>query len=191
MRTPRPAYTLFEVILVLVLLSSAAALALPFLDGMSGPFRLTAAADMVRARWALTRSRAINDGRPYRFAIDVGRGVFRIAPDGPDFWSGGGQPDDGNPTPPLVLEEALPKGVRFVEGDDPHAHPADAPLASSGDASWQADVTFLPDGTATEDREIIFSTQGARPVAVKLRALTGAVKVRTLTAAPNGQGVLR
>ena len=41
-------------------------------------------------------------------------------------------------------------------------------------------MTFLPDGTTKEDVEIVFTGAGARPLDVKLRALTGAVSVQPL-----------
>lgn len=188
----RRAYTLFEVILVLVLLATVAILAFPQLDNMGGPFRLTQAADMVRARWAQARAQAINEGRAYRFALVSGKGNFRIAPDSPDYWSGGEPPaDPGSSTPPLVLEETLPKGVRFVPIEDfqgSSAGPAgDAGVPSSGDdhGPWSNAVTFLPDGTASEDKELVFTTTGAQPIVVKLRALTGAATVRKLATDAN------
>jgi hypothetical protein len=39
-------------------------------------------------------------------------------------------------------------------------------------------VVFLPDGTAQADREIVLSIRGARPLVVRVRALTGVVTVQ-------------
>ena len=46
----------------------------------------------------------------------VNKGNFRVAPDGNEYWSGRGEvPTDADPdNPPLVLEDALPKGIRAL-----------------------------------------------------------------------------
>lgn len=177
----RPGYTLFELMLVLAVLVIMAALAFPTLESMSGPFRLDQASDMVRARWAQGRSRAINEGRAYRFGVLANQGNFRLAPDGPEFWPSGGKPGDG-----LVEEGTLPKGVRFNMAEPSQSQAGAAPSTNGNNGGpWQTVATFLPDGSAQDDVEITFTTTGARPVALKLRALTGAVTHRTL---PLGRG---
>jgi prepilin-type N-terminal cleavage/methylation domain-containing protein len=185
-RTPRPAYTLFELMLVLVLLVLLAAIAYPSLDSLLGTFRMNAAADMLRANWADARAYAMNEGRAYRFAVLPNQGNFRVAPDSPDFWSGNDPaPDDAN-NPPLVVDDALPKGVRFATPDSYQSAAlyqtgeSALPVGSVDPGSWSTIVTFLPDGTTKEDVEIVFTGGGARPLDIKLRALTGAVTVRQL-----------
>src|SRR5438045_428621 len=84
----RPSYTLLELVLVIALLGILTAISYPSLDSMYGHYQLTAATDMVRAGWASARSRALDEGRPYRFAVVPNQGNFRIAPDSSDFWSG-------------------------------------------------------------------------------------------------------
>lgn len=175
----RPGYTLFELLLVLAMLIVMTALAFPSLDSMNSAYRVSEAVDMVRARWATARSHAMNEGRSYRFSVIPGKGNFRIAPDSADFWAGGGSNPDDNA---LVLDEALPKGVRFNLGPSNSGD-------MSGDSSQKPEqvdiaqmstvVAFLPTGTASEDVEITFACAGARAVTLKLRALTGAVTVKT------------
>ncbi len=154
-RQPRRAYTLFELLLVLVLLVLLAAIAYP------------------------TR-------RAYRFAVISGKGNFRVAPDSPEFWGGGDPPVADSNNPPLVVEDSLPRGVRFSTPDTYQTASIDQsgdsalPPGSVDPGSWSAIVTFLPDGTTKEDVEIVFTGAGARPVDVKLRGLTGAVSVQTL-----------
>jgi prepilin-type N-terminal cleavage/methylation domain-containing protein len=186
-KSPRRAYTLFELVLVLVILVVLAAIAYPSLDGMYASFRMTQAADQIRARWADARSQAMNEGRAYRFAVVPNKGNFRVAPDAPDYWGGGGQPAAADPNnPPLIIDETLPKGVRFCTPDSWQSAGSDAagdsslPSGTVDPGSWSNAVTFLPDGTAKEDVEIVFTARGARPMVLKLRALTGAVSVRTL-----------
>ena len=185
-RTPRPAFTLFELMLVVVLMVLLAAVAYLSLDSLLGTFRMNTAADMLRANWADARASAMNEGRAYRFAVVPNQGNFRVAPDSPDFWSGNiPAPDDPN-NPPLVVDDALPKGVRFATPDSYQSAAlfqtgeSSLPVGSVDPNSWSTIVTFLPDGTTKEDVEIVFTGGGARPLDIKLRALTGAVTVQRL-----------
>jgi prepilin-type N-terminal cleavage/methylation domain-containing protein len=185
-RKPRRGYTLLEVSLVLALMVVVAAIAYPSLDAMYGDVRVTAGADAIRAAWASARAHAMNEGRSYQFAVAPGHGRYRVAPEGSDFGGGSdavaGDADPSNP--PLILEEALPKGLRFASGDAPQAA-AVAPGHDAGQAdapvdpgSWTTLVTFLADGRADQDVEIILSYPGARSLCVKLRSFTGAVTVQ-------------
>lgn len=181
----RRGYTLLELVLVLALLVVVAAMIIPSAESMHGQFRLTQGSDSVRSAWALARAYAIDEGRPYRFAIIPNQGNFRVAPDSPEFWSGGGQaqsPGDSS-NPPLVLNKTLPKGLRFSA---PDAAPAAAlgtesslPPESVNPEMWSSRTVFLPDGTASQDVEIIFGADGTMGLVMKLRALTGAVTVRS------------
>ena len=78
---PRRAFTLLEVSLVAVLLLMLAMMAYPSIEAMYGGVRLTAAADLIRARWADARAHAIDESKPYRFAIVPDTGRFRVAHD--------------------------------------------------------------------------------------------------------------
>ncbi len=183
----RRGYTLFELVLVLALLVVLAAIAYPSLDAMVGDYRIAAAVDQARAGWAQARSRSIDEGRAYRFAVIPNTGNYRIAPNSPEFWNAVGVPvtADGA-VAPLVLEDGLPRGVRFV--DSAQGVGADAssetlmPVGGIDPSMWSPVVTFLPDGTAQEDVRITFQTKGARPMVLRMRGLTGAVNVYQLAA---------
>lgn len=166
----RRGFTLLEVLLVVVVIVLLGAMAYPSIEVMYADVRLNAAADQIRGRWAEARTKAIEDGRPYRFAVQPG-GQYRIAPDSADFWDGGASdaPADSD-APPLEVEESLPAGVGFADGG----------TAADGDSGgWQTIVTFLPDGTASRDVEVIFQSDAARrPLHLKLRGLTGSVTVQ-------------
>jgi Tfp pilus assembly protein FimT len=174
----RSAYTILEVMLVLAIIVLLAAISFPSIQAMYGDVKLNAAADQIRARWADARTQAIEEGRAYRFSVQSD-GRFRIAPDTSEFWGGGGTADSSTPndtdTPPLDVEESLPQGVKF----------SDSGLANAGDpgdtGGWTTVVRFQPDGTASTDVEIVFESDGCRPLQLKLRGLTGAVTATTLT----------
>jgi prepilin-type N-terminal cleavage/methylation domain-containing protein len=171
----RPGYTLLEVILVVAIIAMVTAVAYPSLEAMYGYYKVTAAVDAVRGAWAQARAHAIEEGRPYRFAVIAGSGKFRIAPDVPSYWSGGGAPDGENG---YVLEDELPKGVRFtVNASDSGV---DQPQDQGGSGDWSGAVSFLSDGTASLNLEVLFEVEGARPMMLQLRALTGTVAVKTL-----------
>ena len=51
---------------LIVLLSAAI---YPNIEAMYGDSKVTASGDMIRAAWAEAQAHAMNEGRPYRFAV--------------------------------------------------------------------------------------------------------------------------
>jgi prepilin-type N-terminal cleavage/methylation domain-containing protein len=173
----RRGFTLLEVILVMAVIVLLTAMALPSIETMYGDMKVTAAADQIRGRWADARTKAIEEGRAYRFSTQPD-GKFRIAPDAGDFWGGSGTASDSttandSDTPPLVLEDSLPKGIAFADESTGGGDNSDG-------GSWTTVLTFLPDGTASADKTITLQIEGCRPVQLKVRALTGAVTVESV-----------
>jgi prepilin-type N-terminal cleavage/methylation domain-containing protein len=170
--TRRPGLTLLEVLLVMAILITLAAVAYPTLSAMYGDVRVKAAADQVRASWTEARAKAIEDGRAYRFAVETGTSKYRVAPDAPEFWDGsGGGPTDENAPPPLVDERQLPNGILFET-------PADLPV----EGNWSTVAVFHPDGSCEHDIEITLKEDDdSTPIVVKVRAMTGAISVRKKT----------
>jgi prepilin-type N-terminal cleavage/methylation domain-containing protein len=183
-RNPRRGFTLLEVVLVMAVIVMLVTLAYPSYVASQGYFKITAAVDSMRAACAQARAHAIEEGRPYRVAIVPDTGNFRVAPDSPEFWAGSAPSFDPE-NPSLVLEQALPKGVRFsLQGP---ANPANLPDNDGGPeddpstvapGSWSNLITFNPDGSAREDVEILFQVRGAQPVKIQVRGLTGTTRVR-------------
>jgi prepilin-type N-terminal cleavage/methylation domain-containing protein len=176
----RRAFTLFELIVVLAILVTVAALSYPTIESMQAHYRVQASSDMLRSAWSDARTRAMEEGRAYRFAVVFDKGNFRVAPDSAEFWGGDVSPGD-SANPPLLLASALPKGVRFRKQDSNRLD-SDAETASPADAVAPSQYTplavFMPDGTAREDVAVFLEMSGARPLLVKLRAMTGGVSVR-------------
>jgi prepilin-type N-terminal cleavage/methylation domain-containing protein len=179
--TRRSGFTLLEVVLVLALLVMLAAMAMPALESWYVDMKVDAGADHLRAKFAEARAHAIEEGRPYRFAVMPGQSNYRIAPDSSDFWGGSpnGTATDGSTdgtAPPLVLEDAMPNSITFNLGSGAAAGAAD----SNG---WVTILTFLPpDGSSDSDKTIRLELDGARPVDVSVRSLTGAVTTRKVPA---------
>jgi len=178
-RRRRRGYTLLELALVCALLLVAAAVATPTVWTLYNQHRLSLATDSVREAWALARGRAIEEGRPYRFAVEPDTGRFRVAPDDPDFWPGPGPSSDSG-RPPLVIVKTLPGGVRFVTngsggGSSEDADDLSEPVRGEDDGSgnWTPVAIFMPDGTAQEDAQLDFQGRSSRTATLRLRGLTG------------------
>lgn len=179
-------FTLLEVMLVLALMVILGSLAYFSLDGMAADQRVAAGADAFRACMAEARSRALEEGRSYRCSVVPGKGNYRAAPDSPDYWTGSDDPvsTDNSSSPPYIKSDVLPKGVAFYTPDNP---PGDGPAQGTDSSlppdqvpssSWTTMVTFAADGTTRDDVSLILQGRGARPLALKLRALTGVVTVQ-------------
>jgi len=181
-RSRRSAYTLLEVALVTGIIVLLSGLAYPSLRAMYGSYKMTGAVDSVRAAWAQARARAMEEGRPYRFSVESDGAHFRIAPDQADYWNGGSPSSDAKGKG-LVMQKALPDGVKFtVNGDAASPPPPEVGAGSTGEGSgnWSTAVIFQPDGTAREDVRILFQVRGARATEVHLRGLTGTATVQTV-----------
>jgi len=182
----RSGSSLIEILLVMAILVVVSAVTIPSLQSMYSSYKLNGSVDSVRSAWADARARAIEEGRPYRFAVEPAGSSYRVAPDQPEYWNGGDGPSDDPNGHGLVLARSLPSGVRFaVNGEEPPSHVpaeptkdtlAEKPVTS---ANWSTAVVFLPDGTAREDVQVVFTVSGCRPVTLQLRGLTGHVSVQT------------
>jgi len=182
MKKRRAGSSLFEVLLVMVILVIISAVSFPSLSSMYGSYKLNGAVDSVRSAWADARAHAIEEGRPYRFSVEPDGSAFRVAPDHPDYWSGNDGPADDPLGKGFVLAQSLVGGVRFsVNGDAPPASEAandsleEKPVTGG---NWAQAVVFLPDGTAREDVKMVFQVRGCKPTSLQLRGLTGNVTVQ-------------
>jgi type II secretory pathway pseudopilin PulG len=169
----RSGFTLFEIVAVMTIIIIIGALATPLLlQSLYGDTKVKAAADMVRARWADCRAQAIEESRPYRFAVVPNSRKFKIEP-----FQGSLQnrdtaflnPEEVAADTGFRLEDTLPEGVRFGTKDEP-VNP-DGPESENGD--YKTIAIFLPDGTAQEDVEITFGAKGSSSITIRLRAFTG------------------
>jgi len=185
-RRPAPAYTLLEFALVTALLGIVAAMAAPAINTMYAHQRLDAAIDAVRGAWATCRAKATDEGRPYRFAVVLGKGNYRVAPDREAYWGGEGAQGDGDPEGQgYVREGTLPAGVTFAQpggGAGSSTLETTLPLGSTSPQEFSKVAVFDSDGTTGEDIEILFQFRGTRPTVIHLRALTGAITVRPVGA---------
>jgi len=173
-------YTLLELALVTALLVAVSSMSFPTVLSMYARYRVDAGIDSVRAGWAEARAQAVKEGRPYRFAVVMGKSNYRVAPDREGYWSGSGPSDDPEGKG-LVLERAMPQGVVFASPGDAAPTTSDTvlPAGQVSPDQWSLVAVFQPDGTAREDVEITFSLKGTGPRVVQLRAMTGVVTVKS------------
>jgi Tfp pilus assembly protein FimT len=186
MKKRRAGTSLFEVMVVMAILVVISALSFPSLASMYGSYKMNGSVDAVRAAWADARARAIEEGRPYRFAVEPDGSSYRVAPDNDDYWQAGTNGPDNDPNGKgLILEHSLPSGVRFsVNGESVAELPNEPDNDIIGEkevttSNWSPAVIFLPDGTAREDVRIVFRVRGVRSTSLQLRGLTGNVTVQT------------
>ncbi len=172
-RPARPGFTLLEILLVMAILVALAAIAFPTMSAMYGDIRVKAGADDVRGAWTECRAYAIDEGRPYRFAVQPNTGKFRLAPHSDEFWGGGSGPasmgSEDAALPPHISEGELPKDITFDVPDG---------FGETTPDGWSSIAVFLPDGSAEADREVTLKADDVRPVVIRVRAMTGAISVR-------------
>lgn len=178
----RSGVTLLELLLVLAIVVILAGIVFVNFDSAYDEVKLNSAADKVRGSWAQARAEAIDSGVAYRFAVMPNTSRYRIAPDLPEYWNQSGavtvQTSEGIQQLPVV-EDQLPENIIFDFGaasPDPMA----ASDAAAAGSEWVPVLTFLPMGNASDDRDVTLRLNNARPVRVRIRALTGTVKVETL-----------
>lgn len=170
----RRAFTLLELILVLAVMAMIMAAAVPSIEAMLADAKLQEAADLIRSRFAEARSHAIEEGRPYRFAVMPNQSDYRIAPDLPEYWGDGqASADSSTAAAPLTVESKLPNGILFQLGEGQGGRGGDS-------GPWTHLVSFLPDGTCDNDCSIVLEFGDSSPVQITVRALTGSVTAQSV-----------
>ena len=150
MRRARAGFTLVEIIIVMAIVLLVAAISIGSIRLMYADEGTINASDTVRAQWAQAQRRAINDGVPYVFGVVWNEGVWRIAPEGADYWGAGAAPMQNDVSSKLVTDAGrLDADVCFVEsGSDklPDVVPSSDPNKVDVDR-YQQLLTFYPDGS--------------------------------------------
>src|ERR1043165_1873706 len=112
-REARAGYSLLEVVLALAIFVILAAVSYPTFDSMHEEYRMANAVDEVRAAWDTAQAHAIDEGRPYQFAVSLGKGSYRISAENAGSGTSAGNGDGNNAS--FTEDQALPKGIRFVD----------------------------------------------------------------------------
>ena len=178
-RHARLGYTLLEMLVVLAVLLIIGAIILPTLSGLTGNTKVKGAADAVKARLLEARQNAMEQGRPYVFAVSPDGTKLHV---GPDDTVAGEVSADGQPVPGVEIEEDLPSEI-VVKLILTGGQMSGATTAKG----YTVVATFQPDGTCTEDSpDMQVQENGFTGVVVKVRGLTGAVSLNKPTTANGG-----
>ncbi|MEX0887461.1 MAG: GspH/FimT family pseudopilin [Phycisphaeraceae bacterium] len=156
----RGAFTLIELIVVVVIIGVLAAMTVPNVVGQVGSARLRASANQLRVTADYGHSYAVTRNAPTRLAIDREQGGFGLAYQ-PDPL---GEPERWEPvTADLHRRRTLQRGVSFSRFE------VDAQASAAG---AQSDgVTFMPTGEA--EAAIIEITDGQAYWTLRIGASTG------------------
>jgi prepilin-type N-terminal cleavage/methylation domain-containing protein len=147
----RSAFTLLELLLVLVVLAAAFGMAWPWIEAATARHGLESQVERVRRILAAARTRSIEAGVPFEFRLEAGGRRFELAPTEPG--------DPTSPAPPPIVD-SLPENLVFV-----------------ADGTGVLVVRFAPDGSAS-DATFGLRDETARTRVLSVRGLTGAVAVR-------------
>lgn len=174
-------FTLFEILLVLTILTLVAGLTWPSLSRLFAHHRLRQAADLLGARMSAGRVHAVDTGMVYQFRFEPGGRRFLLVPFDRE------QVDETQPGAHRAIRIVgmLPASCRFEGGEsfnDKGTSIPDEWLAGLPNeaaylgANWSQPTLFHPDGSAT-DFEVAVIGDKKEQVKLSLRGLTGAVIV--------------
>ncbi|MHC4406312.1 MAG: GspH/FimT family protein [Planctomycetota bacterium] len=179
----RRAITLFELLLVLCLLTALTAFVWPALDRPMAEQRLRGAADTVRAALGKARVEAMSSGRPVVFLFVTNSADYSI-----EYRAGmelsldsGSDAALEQQAVPYGADLVLPKHITFLAGETAAADEAATTSLAALDpgdpeAGYSTPILFYPDGT-TSDACLMLANEHGRRVEVSLRGLTGVVTV--------------
>lgn len=167
----RRGYTLLEMIIVVAIMVVVAAMSIPVITTMLDDAHMTAGADMIRARLADTRAKALDSGRPWKLAYLPGSGTFQLAAEDGDAWNDAG--NEPKETQDFTRGE-LPKDIILAVNRDDIAGVQGAPQTTGG---WQTLAIFTGDGSARDDATVYVGKTGLMPLRLRVRGLTGTVAI--------------
>ena len=178
-RSAAGGFTLFELLIVMALLTLAAGLTVPAISWLFAHHNLRQAVDLLGVRISAGRVHSVETGLTYQFRYEPGGRRFLLVP----F-------DQEPPSAPgaqraVRIVGMLPAVCKFDGGqilaEKGTSIPSDwlAGLPDAGEyagASWSGPALFHPDGTATDLKLVVHGAKNDR-VELTLRGLTGAVTV--------------
>lgn len=172
-----PGFTLVEVLLVLALLVMLAAVILPSIGTFRGDANQRAAADIIRSELAASRGHAMEQGVPYRLAVNKDGTRMRRAPDGPEFATAAAasEPSGAAKATDFAFERVT-VARHSEQGTDPEA-----------DGNWVTFAIVMPDGTCREDAVLLAVKEaGHGSMYLRVRGVTGSSRVLPPGSVPNG-----
>ncbi|MEN9554793.1 MAG: hypothetical protein RLZZ232_1079 [Planctomycetota bacterium] len=184
-RSGRPGFSLLELLIVIAVLLSVAAMAVPPMMDRLQSGRVQDAAESVREVLANARRYAIDAGVDYHFRYELNGRAFVAIPAEPSPVLANSYSGDEEDTRIVVeageLDETLfikpmPEADTLSESLEVEAF-TDLPNAGElAQKTWSAPILFRFDGTA-EDRQFRVMDDGTRTAEITVRGLTGSARV--------------
>jgi prepilin-type N-terminal cleavage/methylation domain-containing protein len=176
-------FTLLEVLIVLAILVTLAAMSWPALQRPLAQSRLRGAAKQLRLELAGARLKALQSGTVYQLRYQPGSRRFEVATfSGSDYSVGAGrlEPDDPRAEDQEPAIGLLPRGIVFFDPEAPDDPPQAPDIAESErEDSWSDRIAFYPDGRTSNARIRLFGRYDY-VADVTLRGLTGVARVERL-----------
>lgn len=179
-------FTLFELLLVLAIMTLVIGFTWPSLDRLFAHHQLRQSVDLLSARLAFGRVCALETGLAYQFRYEPGGRRFLLVPFDKEFDVAEGSDEKaGGKHRARRVVGMLPAVCRFEGGDSFSDKGGAIPdewlsgLPDAGDYSgalWSGPVLFHPDGTAT-NFEVVVRGRRDEQVRLTLRGLTSGVTV--------------
>jgi len=159
-----------EVLVVMAILVLMAVLVLPSVMAFRGDSRPRAGADVIRAELAAARSRAMEEGVPYRVALSQDKKKIRRGPDTSDFATA------------AAFNQASPEAkvveYTFDEGTTAEVLADGETEKPETTNNYVTIAVVLPDGTCRADNVIVAVTdEDKQTIHVRVRGITGASRV--------------
>ncbi|WP_254510040.1 pilus assembly FimT family protein [Anatilimnocola floriformis] len=185
----RRAFTLIEIMMVLLILVVAGAVVAPNVLNMLRRQRLKSAAESMRIAWSRAHVKAMKTGRIQVFRYELNGNQFSLQP-----WTSGDEATEGESeatngfggtveAPDATVEtKKLEDGITFAAGEakfQARASAVETSLQNAGTAEggqWSRPILFYPDGSAT-DAYVIVSDLKQDAYRINLRGLTGTSQV--------------
>ena len=178
----RSGLTLFEVLLVMVIIVVMAALAVPMLQRSFETQKVVSAADRVRAECGKARVSAMRSGEVYAFYYAENSNFFAVAPfkDAASYVALTSTNDEANRFSDFDFEKnLLPRGCRFVGANV--VQDTRAQMIASEDASGQVNgmtpILFYPNGESQSAEIFVMADETGEVMKIKIRGLTGSTSV--------------
>lgn len=184
-RHGRQGFSLLELLVVIAVLLSVSAMAIPPMMDRLQSGRVQDAAESVREVLSNTRRYAIDAGVDYQFRYEINGRAFVAIPAEPSPVLANSYTGDEEDTRIVVeageLDETL--FLRSMSGDETASESLEidafTDLPNAGELAqktWSSPILFRFDGTS-EDRQFRVMDEGTRTAEVTVRGLTGSVRV--------------
>lgn len=173
----RTGFSLIEIIVVMALMVTVGALAVPAMVNFFSSHKLAKAADKVRTEMGRARVEAIRSGDIYAFYFRPEMTSYTVAPFSSSFnerlLPSERKGEDERGTDFNFDQERLPRGVIFAAADSqPDARVAQTMSEMDVSLSSMRPILFYPDGTS-QSAVIVLQNEQQELYKISLRGLTG------------------